>query len=107
MFFLIIGGRLGWCKSIKLQDTGAVSSIGKLAINSNLTDDVSVENDSMSHQGGSVSLLHQDISRAVVDVFEAVRTQQNSPVPPGHNHQDVTHIQNLLVRDKHMHVNGV
>lgn len=50
----------------------------------------------VSHRGGGVSLLDQDVSGTVVDVFEAVRTQQDPPVPSRHNHQDVTHVQNLL-----------
>lgn len=47
-----------------------------------MTDDVSLEDDRMirkrlgvSHRGGSVSLLYQDVSSTVVDVLEAVRTQ--------------------------------
>jgi len=49
----------------------------------------------MSHRGGNVSLLHQDVSRTVVDVLEAVGTQQNTSVPARHDHHDITHVQDL------------
>lgn len=42
-----------------------------------------------------MSLHHQDVSSTVVDVLEAVRTQQDPSVPSGHNHHDVAHVQNL------------
>lgn len=54
-----------------------------------------------SHRGGRVSLLDQNVSGTVVDVFEAVRTQQNTSVPPRHDHHDITHVQDLRRETKH------
>lgn len=48
-----------------------------------------------SHRGSGVPFLHQDVASAVVDVLEAVRTQQDPSVPSGHDHHDVAHVQNL------------
>lgn len=54
----------------------------------------------MSHRGGSVALLHQDVSGTVVDVLEAIGAQQNPAVPARHDHQDVTDVQNLCGKTK-------
>lgn len=48
-----------------------------------------------SHRRGCVSLLDQDVSGRVVDVFETVWTQQNPSIPARHNHQHIPHIQDL------------
>lgn len=61
----------------------------------NLTASAVASEDDPSHRGSGVSLLYQDVASAVVDVLEAVRTQQDPSVPSGHNHQDVAHVQNL------------
>lgn len=59
-----------------------------------------------SHRGSGVSLLHQDVSRAIVDVLEAVRSQQDPSVPPGHDHHDVAHVQDLSGETKVTRVSG-
>ena len=49
----------------------------------------------VSHRGGGESFLHQDVPSTVIDVFEAVRTQQNASIPAGHHHHHVPNVQNL------------
>lgn len=63
---------------------------------------MSVEDDSdswesqrASHRRGSVSFLYQDVPGTVVDVFEAVWTQQNTSIPPRHDYHGITYVQNL------------
>lgn len=69
----------------------------KMTADSNLSNDVSQKDDRERHphRAGGVPLLHKDVSGTVVDVFEAVGTQQNPSVPPRHDHHDIAHIQDL------------
>lgn len=85
-----------------IQYGRCLSGTGLQTARPSLTDDVSVEDDRVFHErphrGGSVALLHQDVSGAVVDVLEAIRAQQNPAVPARHDHHDVTDVQNLRKR---------